>query len=111
VTVGAVIYGAVPEGALATLLGEVTWYTLPLAAVLGLPLYLRGETAFPIGLALLSAGVGAGPMFAMVIAGMGASIPEVTMLTGIFERKLLVVFLSSVFAMAIVGGALIPTSM
>lgn len=108
VTVGAIIYGAVPQGAFASILGESTWYTLPLAAVLGLPLYLRGEAAFPIGAALLAAGVGTGPMFAMVIAGMGASIPELTMLTGIFERKLLVVFLASVFSMAVVGGALIP---
>jgi uncharacterized protein len=111
VTVGAVIYGAVPEGAFASLLGATTWYTLPLAAVLGLPLYLRGETAFPIGAALLSAGVGAGPMFAMVIAGMGASIPEVTMLSGLFDRKLLVVFLVSIFGMAVAGGAVIPASM
>ena len=111
VAIGAVIYGAVPHGALASLLGETTWYTLPLAAVLGLPLYLRGETAFPIGAALLATGVGAGPMFAMVIAGMGASIPEVTLLSGIFERRLLGAFLASVFAMAIIGGALIPLTL
>ena len=106
--IGALIYGAVPEGAFASMLGTSTWLTLPLAAVLGLPLYLRGEAAFPIGAALLAAGVGAGPMFAMVIAGMGASIPEVTLLSGIFDRKLLGVFLASVFTMAIAGGLLIP---
>jgi uncharacterized membrane protein YraQ (UPF0718 family) len=106
--IGAVVYGAVPQGALADLLGASTWYTLPLAAALGLPLYLRGEAAFPIGAGLLAAGVGAGPMFAMVIAGMGASIPEVTILSGIFQRRLLVSFVGAVFAMAIVGGALIP---
>jgi uncharacterized protein len=109
--VGALIYGAVPEGLLANLLGESTWYTLPLAAVLGLPLYLRGEAAFPIGAALMSAGVGAGPMFAMVIAGMGASLPEVTLLSGIFQRRLLAIFLGSIFAMAVVGGALIPVAL
>ena len=106
--IGALIYGAVPEGAFASVLGTSTWFSLPLAAVLGLPLYLRGEAAFPIGAALLTAGVGAGPMFAMVIAGMGASIPEVTLLSGIFDRKLLGVFLASVFTMAIAGGLLIP---
>ena len=106
--IGAVIYGAVPEGAFAQVLGTSSWLTLPIAALLGLPLYLRGEAAFPIGAGLLAAGVGEGPMFAMVIAGMAASLPEVTILTGIFRRRLLLAFLGSVFAMAVVGGALVP---
>ena len=108
VGIGALLYGVVPEGWLAGVLGTATWWSLPLAAVLGLPLYLRGEAAFPIGAGLLAAGVGEGPMFAMVIAGMGASLPEVTILSGIFRPRLLGAFLASVFAMAIVGGLLIP---
>ncbi|MFW6009739.1 MAG: permease [Actinomycetota bacterium] len=106
--IGALIYGAVPQGAFAQLLGTSSWVALPLAALLGLPLYLRGEAAFPIGAGLLAAGVGEGPMFAMVIAGMGASLPEVTILSGIFDRRLLAAFLASVFAMAVLGGALLP---
>ncbi len=108
VTVGAVLYGVVPEGWFAGLLGETRWWTLPVAALLGLPLYLRGEAAFPIGAGLVAAGVGEGPMLAMVIAGMGASLPEVTILSGIFRPRLLAVFLGSVFLMAIAGGAVIP---
>lgn len=108
VVIGAAVYGFVPEGWLAGVLGSTTWWTLPLAAVLGLPLYLRGEAAFPIGAGLLAAGVGAGPMFAMVIAGMGASLPEVTILSGIFQPRLLAAFLASVFATAVLGGLLIP---
>lgn len=108
VAIGALLYGVVPEGWLAQVLGTTTWWSLPLAAVLGLPLYLRGEAAFPIGAGLLAAGVGEGPMFAMVIAGMGASLPEVTILSGIFQRRLLAAFLASVFATAIVGGLFIP---
>ena len=111
VTIGAVLYGVVPDGWFAGLLGETRWWTLPLAALLGLPLYLRGEAAFPIGAGLVAAGVGEGPMLAMVIAGMGASLPEVTILSGIFRPRLLATFLGSVFAMAIIGGAAIPPLM
>ena len=106
--IGAFLYGFVPQELVSGLLGETRWWTLPLAAMLGLPLYLRGEAAFPIGAGLLAAGVGLGPMLAMVIAGMGASIPEVTILSGIFERRLLTVFLASVMATALLGGALLP---
>lgn len=108
VGIGALVYGVVPDGWFASLLGTSTWWSLPLAAALGLPLYLRGEAAFPIGAGLLAAGVGTGPMFAMVIAGMGASLPEVTILSGIFRPKLLAAFLGSVFLTAILGGALLP---
>ncbi len=108
VGIGALLYGVVPEGWLAEVLGSTTWWSLPLAAVLGLPLYLRGEAAFPIGAGLLAAGVGEGPMFAMVIAGMGASLPEVTILAGIFRRPLLVAFLTSVLGVAILGGLALP---
>jgi uncharacterized protein len=110
VAIGALLYGVVPQGWLAEVLGTTTWWSLPLAALLGLPLYLRGEAAIPIGAGLLAAGVGAGPMFAMVIAGMGASAPEVTILSGIFQRRLLAAFLASVFAVAIVGGLAIPAA-
>jgi len=106
--IGALIYGFVPQAMVSGLLGETRWWTLPLAALLGLPLYLRGEAAFPIGAGLLAAGVGLGPILAMVIAGMGASIPEVTILAGIFQRRLLAVFLASVMATALIGGALLP---
>ncbi len=109
VTIGAMVYGFAPEGWLAGVLGDTTWWTLPLAAVVGLPLYLRGEAAFPIGAGLLAAGVGEGPMFAMVIAGMGASLPEVTILSGIFRRRLLLAFLASVLATAVLGGIVLPT--
>lgn len=106
--IGALLYGFVPQEVVSDLLGETRWWTLPLAALLGLPLYLRGQAAFPIGAGLLAAGVGLGPMLAMVIAGMGASIPEVTILSGIFQRRLLAVFLASVMATALIGGALLP---
>ena len=46
-------------------------------------------------------------MLSMVIAGMGASLPEVTILSGIFQRRLLGALLASVFATAIVGGLLL----
>jgi len=106
--IGAFIYGFVPQEMVSGLLGETRWWTLPLAAMLGLPLYLRGEAAFPIGAGLLAAGVGLGPMLAMVIAGMGASIPEVTILSSIFQRRLLAAFLASVMVTALIGGALLP---
>ena len=108
VTAGALIYGAVPEATIARVAGEGAWLAIPAAALIGIPLYVRGEAALPIGYALLSAGAGIGPVFAMVVAAAGASLPEVVLLSGLFRRRLLAVFVASVLTVAIVAGTVIP---
>ncbi|WP_133755489.1 permease [Naumannella halotolerans] len=106
VAVGAVIHGAVPSSVLAGL-GNAAW-AIPVAALIAIPLYIRGTAAIPIGLSLVGAGVGIGPIFAMIISGTGASLPEATMLSGIFKPRLLAAFLFSIFAIAVAGGFILP---
>src|SRR5699024_10326139 len=59
--------------------GGNVWWLIPLAAVIGIPLYVRLETMLPVALALSGAGVAIGPIFAMLIGGAGASPPEISM--------------------------------
>ncbi|REE99932.1 permease [Thermomonospora umbrina] len=108
VSVGAVIYGAVPESFLMSVAGGNALWAVPLAALVGIPLYIRTESILPIGLALTSAGMGLGPVFALVIAGAGASIPELSMLSSIFKPKLVMAFVGSVFTVAVAGGLIMP---
>ena len=108
VAVGAVIYGIVPDEFLVRVAGSGNPLAVPMAAAIGVPLYVRGEAALPIGAALMSAGVGIGPVFAMVIGAAGASLPEMALLSGVVRRGLLVAFVLSVFSVAIAGGLLIP---
>ncbi len=106
VAIGALIYGAVPERAVTAAVASVGPMAVPVAAVLGIPLYLRGEAAFPIGAGLLAAGVPTAPMLAMVVGGMAASLPEMAMLRGLFTWRLLAAYLATVFLTA-VGAALV----
>ena len=108
VAAGAAIYGVVPSAWLQPILGPSNPLAVPLAAVAGIPLYVRAEVALPIGLGLQEAGIGLGPIFALVIGGAGASIPEVSMLSAIFEPRLVATFVASVLSVAVVGGLLIP---
>jgi len=108
VAVGALIYGAAPTDLLRTVAGPSNPLAVPLAALLAIPVYLRAETALPIGLALLGSGVGLGPVFAFVIAGAGISFPEMAMLTAVFRRRLLAGFALAILALATVAGYLIP---
>lgn len=107
VAIGAAVYGFVPEDQLAGFAGANIWWAVPLAAAIGIPLYVRVETMLPIGLALQTAGVGLGPIFALMIGGAGASPPEVSMLAALFKPRLLVTFIVTILAVAILGGYVI----
>lgn len=80
---------------------------MPLAAVIGILMYIRLETMLPVGLALQSAGVAIGPIFALMIGGAGASPPEVSMLAAVFKPRLLITFVAAILTVAIIGGYLI----
>ncbi len=108
VAIGAAIYGVVPQEQLAAVAGDDKPWAVPIAAVAGIPLYVRAETMLPIGVALQSAGVGLGAVFALMIGGAGASPPEVSMLTALFRPRLVVIFVATILVTAICGGFLIP---
>jgi len=106
VGIGAFIYGFVPEGLLATYAGPSNPFAVPLAAALGIPMYVRTETMIPICYVLFEKGVGIGTLMALIIGGAGASIPELTMLASIFKKKLLAAYIITIFVVATVTGYL-----
>jgi len=104
VAVGSLIYGFVPEGWILAVAGPGQPLAIPAAAAIGVPMYIRAETLIPIAGALLSKGMGVGAVVALIIGGAGASIPEVSLLTGLFRPRLVALFVGSVFAVAIAAG-------
>jgi uncharacterized membrane protein YraQ (UPF0718 family) len=104
VAIGAAIYGLLPSDVIVSVAGPGNPFSVPVAAVIGIPLYIRAETIIPIGIALIDKGMGLGTVIALLIGGAGASIPEVSMLAGIFKRKLIIAFLLTILAVAIITG-------
>ena len=102
--VGACIHGFVPTELLANLAGADSWLAIPIAAVAGIPMYIRTETMIPIAGVLMGKGVSAGAVIALVIGGAGASIPEVTLLGGIFKKQMVATFVGCVLVVAIATG-------
>jgi uncharacterized membrane protein YraQ (UPF0718 family) len=76
------------------------------AAIIGVPIYIRAETMIPIGLALIEKGMSTGAVLALVIGGAGASIPELTLLSAIFKRKMLAAFVLTIITIAVAVGYL-----
>ncbi|HEB95207.1 MAG TPA: permease [Sedimenticola thiotaurini] len=106
VGIGAVAHGFVPDELLVRYAGPDNLLAIPVAALIGVPLYVRGSTMIPIALTLTAKGMGIGAVIALVIGGAGASLPEVVMLKRMFRWPILVVFLFSVFGIAITTGYL-----
>jgi len=104
VAIGAFIYGFVPEDLIVSVAGSGNPLAIPVAALIGIPMYVRAETIIPIGIALTSKGMSAGAVVALLIGGAGASIPELIMLSGIFKRKMVAAFMLTIIMVAILTG-------
>lgn len=102
--IGAVMKDVVPTEWIASHLGGDKWWLVPVAALIGIPLYIRLATMIPISQILIAKGMGLGVVMAMMISSAGASLPEVALLNSIFEKKLVAAFVASVLVMASVSG-------
>lgn len=109
VAIGAFAHGFVPDAWLVRYAGTDNMWAIPLAAIIGVPLYVRASTMIPIALTLTAKGMGIGAVIALVIGGAGASLPEMIMLKRMFHWPILIAFLFSVFGIAITTGYLAQT--
>ncbi|ABC78811.1 permease [Syntrophus aciditrophicus] len=105
--IGAFIYGFFPQDLVVRLAGPGNPWSIPIAAFIGVPMYIRAETVIPISAALVGKGMGVGTVLALVIGGAGASIPELIILSAMFRKKLIIAFALNVFLIAVVAGYLV----
>lgn len=104
--IGSLIHGVVPTEWITTYLGDDKWWLVPVAAVIGIPLYVRLSTMIPLSQILIAKGMAFPPVMALMIASTGASLPEVTLLNSIFQKRLVSAFVVSVVLMASISGFL-----
>ena len=102
--IGAFIYGFVPTELLENFAGADNLWAIPLAAVIGIPMYIRVETMIPIAGILMDKGVSAGIVIALILGGAGASIPEVSLLNSIFKKPMVVTSVLCIFLVAVGTG-------
>ena len=102
--IGSVIHGFLPAEWVMAVAGPENLFAVPLAALIGIPLYIRAETILPIGAALIAKGMGVGSVVSLLIGGAGLSLPEIIMLSAMFKKKLLLAFILLVFAVAVLTG-------
>ena len=98
------VHEFVPQSLLDYLSNASGAWTIPLAALAGIPLHIHADTLIPIASALVSRGVSPGVVVALILGGAGASVPEISLLSSIFRPRLLAAFLVSVLSVALVTG-------
>ena len=109
VVIGALAHGFVPKELIVKYAGPDNPFAVPVAAVIGVPLYVRVSTMIPIFMPLMAKGMSIGAVVALTIGGAGASLPEVIMLKRIFKGPMLVAFLAAIFSIAVVAGLIFNT--
>ncbi|PSU47680.1 hypothetical protein C9J12_14100 [Photobacterium frigidiphilum] len=106
ILLGSFIYGFIPTDLIVQYAGEGKWYAIPVAAVIGIPLYIRAEAVIPLSSALVAKGMAMGSVMALIIGSAGASLTEVILLKSIFKNQMIAAFLTVIITMAIGAGYL-----
>jgi uncharacterized membrane protein YraQ (UPF0718 family) len=103
--IGAGIHGYVPENFMASIMGR-DWWSVPLAVLIGVPMYSNAAGIIPVVQALLGKGAALGTVLAFMMAVIGLSLPEAIILRKVLKPQLLAVFFAIVAAGIMLVGFL-----
>lgn len=102
IALGAGIHGYVPEDFMASFMGKDAWWSVPLAVLIGVPMYTNAAGVIPIVQALLAKGAALGTVLAFMMSVIALSLPEMIIL-----RKVLKIRLIATFAGVVATGILL----
>ncbi|MDM8529032.1 permease [Anaerolineales bacterium HSG24] len=106
IAVGAFIHGYIPENALANILGKNAWWSVPVAVLLGVPMYANAAGIIPVVHALMEKGASLGPVLAFMMSVVALSLPEMIILRRVLKLRLIVMFVGIVTTGIIFTGYL-----
>jgi uncharacterized membrane protein YraQ (UPF0718 family) len=102
IAIGATIHGYVPQDFMAGLMGKDVWWSVPVAVLIGVPMYSNAAGIIPIVEALLAKGAALGTVLAFMMSVIALSLPEMVIL-----RKVLKIRLIATFAAVVASGILL----
>jgi uncharacterized membrane protein YraQ (UPF0718 family) len=104
--IGAFIHGYVPQDFLARWAGRGNPLAVPLAVLLGVPLYSNAAGVIPIVQALTAKGMAIGTVLAFMMAVTALSLPEAVLLSNVLKKPLLATFFGTVAVAIVLVGYL-----
>ena len=106
IVVGAGIHGWVPENFMASIMGKGAWWSVPLAVLIGVPMYSNAAGIIPVVHALLEKGAALGTVLAFMMSVIALSLPEMIILRKVLRPALIATFIGVVAVGIIVVGYL-----
>lgn len=104
IAIGAAMHGYVPENFFGKYLGGGQWWAVPLAVLVGVPMYANAAGVLPVIQVFVAKGVPLGTAIAFMMATVGLSIPEATLLKKVMTMKLIAVYFGVVTLFIIISG-------
>ena len=96
IAIGALIHGYVPQDFMASFMGKEAWWSVPLAVVMGVPMYTNAAGVIPIVQALLAKGAALGTVLAFMMSVIALSLPEMIILRKVLKVRLIATFVGVV---------------
>ncbi|MEG0275603.1 MAG: permease [Coprobacillus sp.] len=96
VGIGAIIHNLIPAEWIESILGGDNFYSVPLATIVGIPMYADIFGTIPVAESLLIKGAGLGTILAFMMAVTTLSLPSMIMLSKAMKRKLMIIFVTIV---------------
>lgn len=92
IAIGAGIHGYVPQDFMASFMGKEAWWSVPLAVLIGVPMYTNAAGVIPIVQALLAKGAALGTVLAFMMSVIALSLPEMIILRKVLKPRLIATF-------------------
>ncbi|MCI1779864.1 MAG: permease [Bacteroidales bacterium] len=106
IAIGAVMHGYVPQGFFKNFLSADKWYAVPSAVILAVPVYANAAGIVPVIEVFVAKGVPIGTAIAFMMAVVGLSLPEATLLKKVMTWKLIAIFFGIITIFIILSGFL-----
>jgi hypothetical protein len=104
IAIGAGIHGWVPQDFMASFMGKDAWWSVPLAVLIGVPMYANAAGIIPIVQALLAKGAALGTVLAFMMSVIALSLPEMVILRKVLKPRLIATFVGVVAAGILIVG-------
>ena len=102
--IGALMHGFVPEAFFAQYMSRDNWLSVPLSVLLAIPMYANAAGIVPVVEVFVAKGIPLGTAIAFMMAAVGLSLPEATLLKKVMTWRLIAVFFSTVAGFIILSG-------
>jgi uncharacterized membrane protein YraQ (UPF0718 family) len=106
IAIGRIVEMIVPKEWIMSLFSGDKAYSIPLAATIGLPLYLNDSSALPLLKSFINAGAGEGAVLTFLIAGKATGIPVMTGMATFLRKRAMLYYIAFIYFGAILCGYL-----